>query len=165
MDLHKSLAGVGVELSQCPSGHFLTVCLNFSLNSVPCTQALRSPEDPSFPGMVTSLMPAEMGGEGRCGCVPHLGIFHQNTSPAGLSNGPSTGGVDSGLHVLLLLAFPKIRLATVPEPHHPSSSPLRQQNMSGGWTPKISRQVWDEVSPEPAGRGKTSPDMARVTSL
>lgn len=33
-----------------------------------------------------------------------------------------------------------------------------------GWTPKISRQAWDEASSEPAGR-ETSPDMARVTSL
>lgn len=67
-------------------------------------------------------MPAEMGGEAG-GCVLHLGIFHQNTSLAGLSNGPPPWGVDSGLHVLLLLAFPKIRLATVLEPHHPSLQP------------------------------------------
>ena len=91
-------------------------------------------------------------------------FFHQNPSPAGLSDGPPPWGVDSGLRVLLLLSFPKMHLATVPEPHHPSSSPYLSTPCPCGWTPKISRQAWDEASSEPAGH-ETSPDMARVTSL
>lgn len=45
----------------------------------------------------------------------------------------------------------------LPAPYLSTASPCR-------WTPKISRQVWHEVSSEPAGR-ETSPDTARVTSL
>ena len=45
----------------------------------------------------------------------------------------------------------------LPAPYLSTASPCR-------WAPKISRQVWHEVSSEPAGR-ETSPDTARVTSL
>lgn len=159
----QSLAG-GRGGAESVSLHFLD-SVSELLNSVPSAHRPSGPQRILVSlAWLLPFMPAEMGGGGQVG-VSRTWAFSTRTqawqvSVMALHRGEWTQVCMSCFFSL----SPRYVWQQCLSPIILPPAPYVSKTCLCGWTPKISRQVWDEVSPEPAGR-ETSPDTARVTSL